>query len=95
MADEMKFAQLMEIPARDIDGDVMTYSVACVYRLTPPLEGHEYVIASGVRDKWVHEVMLFPADRHGNTTSMGELSCCRDTIIHNDLLESIGYTVVR
>lgn len=65
-----------------------------LYIFAPSLNGHRYVVLSGVHNKWAHEVMAFPSDRTGEIISYEELACIRDTTDHVDLIEALGYEEV-
>lgn len=65
------------------------------YRLSPPLEGHEYVIVSASTVLLSGpETYIFPADEKGNVTDWAELDgSFRGDRDHNRALRSAGYTV--
>ena len=70
-----------------------------LYRMNPPLEGHEYVVASAVDLSIIGpllgaEVYLFPSDEHGEIQDWGPLTgSMRGTMRHEDALENAGYEV--
>lgn len=66
-----------------------------LYRCDPPLDGNEYVIASGILGG-DHECYLFAADDDGHVASWTELSgSCRGTVLHETAFRHAGYEVVR
>ena len=70
-----------------------------LYRMDPPLEGHEYVVASAVDQSNIRpllgaEVYLFPSDENGEIQDWGELTgSLKGTMRHEDALENAGYEV--
>ena len=65
-----------------------------LYRMDPPLEGYEYVVASAVMVLDEPEVYLFPADPDGSITDWGELEgSLKGTLIHEQALQAAGYSI--
>lgn len=63
-----------------------------LYKMEPPLDGHEYVVSSyGV---FVEETFLIPADRDGNITRWTELEgSFYGSYSHEEALRGAGYAV--
>ena len=69
---------------------------ASLYRMDPPYEGHEYVIASSIDNMWGFETYLFPSNAAGEVTDWLEMEGSqRGTDDHDEIFEGIGYTIVR
>jgi len=70
---------------------------AALFRLDPPLEGAEYVIVSAANVAFSGpETYIFPGGENGMPTSWGELDGSRrGSFTHDEVLEDLGYTVVR
>lgn len=74
---------------------------ASLYRLSEPLEGHEFVIASAVAIDLEMigrgqepETYLFPADETGAVKDWGELDgSLRGTLSHTEALGAAGYSI--
>lgn len=68
---------------------------ARLYRLSEPLDGHEYVIVSAVVAMFSGpETYIFPADPEGEVTGWGELEgSFRGGLDHVEALEGAGYVV--
>jgi hypothetical protein len=72
-----------------------------VYLCDPALDGHKYVVASGVKLRYgpekedrVYETYLFPGTKSGKIKSFGELSgSIKGTISHVIAFKEAGYTV--
>lgn len=76
----------------DFNGD------AALYRMTPPHEGHEYVIASAVVLTYEAgcETYLFASSESGEIADWLELDgSLKNTLSHDDALNAAGYEVVR
>lgn len=74
--------------ASSVDG----MSDARVYRVEPPLEGHEHVIVSAV-DWFVTETYIFPSDGV-SVTEWGELDgSFKGGVDHERALRNAGYEV--
>ncbi len=69
---------------------------ASLYKCEPPLDGHEYVIASAANVPFSGpETYLFPATAEGEAENMTELSgSMKGTLSHAEAFEDAGYTVV-
>ena len=75
---------------------------ASLYRLSEPLEGHEFVVASAVTiDLSIigrasePETYLFPADESGAITDWLELpGSQKGTLEHADALRDAGYEII-
>ncbi len=68
---------------------------ASLYRLDPPLDGEEYVIASAARVSGLAiETYLFPSDKDGNPKSYSEMDgSVKGTLSHADALGLAGYEI--
>ncbi len=67
---------------------------AALYRCKPPIEDHEYVVASATHVLGVPETYLFPSDKHGAIQSYSELDGSqRGTLDHDEIFAGLGYTV--
>ena len=76
-----------------------TGATQSLYRLDPPLEGHELVVVSALDMdlEWTHviETYIFPADINGEITDFGELpGSYRGGLDHTVALKRAGYEVV-
>jgi hypothetical protein len=93
----MKTATLV----RTLDADPERNGVKALYRMEPPHEGHEYVVASGVRwsyngQEMAHECYLFGADAFGGVSEWSELTgSIRNTTDHAKAMGEAGYEIVR
>ncbi len=73
---------------------------ARLYRLSEPLEGNYFVIASTVDEQLsqftrVHETYIFGADSNGKVTDWGELpGSLKNTSDHEEALREAGYAVL-
>ena len=70
-----------------------------LYRCDPPLEGHQYVVASAAdipgQAFRIYETYLFPANELGDITDWGELTgSMKDTLSHEEAFASAGYLIV-
>jgi hypothetical protein len=65
------------------------------YRCDPPLEGHEFVVASATVAMYSGpETYIFPADAEGRVTGWGELEgSYRGGMDHDEALVNAGYEV--
>ena len=69
---------------------------ASLYRMDPPYEGQEYVIASSIDNMWGFETYLFPSNPSGEVTDWLEMEGSqRGTDSHYEIFSGIGYTIVR
>lgn len=71
---------------------------AALYQLTPPLGGHEYVIASAIVIEGTlgltgPETLVFPANENGAATSLREIAGGRGYLSHERALNEAGYTI--
>ena len=68
---------------------------ASLYRLTPPLQKHKYVIVSAVVAPYSGaETYIFPANKQGEVTDWGELEgSFRGSLDHLTALENAGYDI--
>lgn len=68
---------------------------AHLFRMKPPLEGHEYVVGSAVVAPYTGpETYLFPSDETGKVTDWGELDASqRGTLDIEGVLGAAGYEV--
>ena len=93
MTTQTKTAKFLRRVNPDVRGDQQ------LYRVTPRLEGYEYVVASavdlgGLNPALGQEVYLFGSDEHGEVQSWGELTgSLKGTMRHEDALENAGYEV--
>lgn len=63
-----------------------------LYRLDPPLDGHEYVVVSAATVMGEPETYIFPSDADGNVTSWGELDgSFKGALDHQAALRGAGY----
>lgn len=85
----MMYAKFIrELPKSDWNG------VAKLYELSPPLEGHTFVVVSAVRVLGEPETYIFQANEYGEVTSWGELNgSMRGTLDHETALLNAGYRV--
>ena len=68
---------------------------AHLYRLSEPLEGHEYVIVSAINLILGPETLVFPANKHGEIQGWGDsLVKLEGTWDHSLALQSAGYEYV-
>lgn len=66
-----------------------------LYKMDPPHEGNEYVVASASTIGLACEVYLFPADSTGKIIGWQELpGSYRGGLDHDDAIASAGYEVV-
>lgn len=67
-----------------------------LYRMSPPLDGHRYVVASAVDGPFSGpETYLFPADDTGEITDWLELSGSQKGLVDCDeAIRSAGYRVI-
>jgi hypothetical protein len=90
----MNTAKLVERKPADFRGN------AAVYQLSPPVDDGEggkteFVVVSGVRDTWVHEVMVFPCNNAaGEGCTFLDLACIRKSLSHEAALDHLGYKIV-
>lgn len=65
-----------------------------LYKMTPPLEGHEYVIVSAVNAMFSGpETFIFPADENGKITNFFELDgSFKGSLEHKEALDNAGYS---
>ena len=79
---------------RQIDGN---RGEQFLWKMTPPFEGHEYVITSGLEsaiDTGRPETYIFAADETGEITAWNELEgSFRGPVDHAKALAGAGYTV--
>ena len=70
---------------------------ARLYRVNPPLDGHEYVIVSATVVPWSGpETYIFAADVSGAVTSWDELDgSYRGGLSHTKALQNAGYVRVK
>lgn len=93
MTTQTKTAKFLRRVNPDARGDQQ------LYRVTPPLEGYEYVVASAADQGDLHpalgqEVYLFGSGEHGEIQDWGALTgSMRNTMRHEDALELAGYEV--
>lgn len=70
---------------------------ANLYKMTPPLSGHDYVVVSAISSAFYTgraETYIFPANESGQVTGWGELAGSeRGTTSHEKVLGNVGYTV--
>lgn len=67
---------------------------ARLYQLSEPLDGNEYVVVSGISNRWGTETYIFGADQSGEITNWGELEgSFKGSIDHAEALEGAGYEV--
>lgn len=68
---------------------------AKVFRLSPPMDGHEVVVASAVNAFFSGpETYFFPSTEEGTVTDWGELSGSqRGTLNITKVLSEAGYTI--
>jgi hypothetical protein len=72
------------------------YGEARLYKVTPPLDGHEHVAVSAVVAYSGPETYIFPADADGKVLSWGELDgSFRGDLDHEAALRLAGYEVTR
>lgn len=68
-----------------------------LYRMSPPHEGHEHVVSSGVAsafDTGLPETYLFGAEADGKVISYSELDgSFRGSVDHDEAIRSAGYEV--
>jgi hypothetical protein len=84
--------KLRDIPRQILHSGVVRQSL---YRLDPPHQGFEHVIASAARHGSIHETLLFPANMHGEIVSYSELrGSMRNTTSHAEVLARAGYRIV-
>jgi hypothetical protein len=68
---------------------------AVLYHLSEPHCGHSFVIVSAVNNMFAHETFIFPANKKGGAIEMLEMDGSRrNTISHDEVLNSIGYTII-
>lgn len=70
-----------------------------LYKMDPPHEGYEYVIASALYEKvgvyQLEETYLFGADENGDIVNWSELSgSMKGTQSHAEALNHAGYSVI-
>lgn len=67
----------------------------CLYQLSPPLEGHKFVVVSAASVPFSGpETYIFPSDANGVITSWGELrGSYRGSLSHVKALRMAGYTI--
>ena len=66
-----------------------------LYRLSEPLEGHEYVVVSAAVDMFGPETYIFPSNANGNVTDYLELDgSFKGAIDHAKALRRAGYQEV-
>ena len=70
------------------------HAIQALYRMEPPLDGHDLVLASGIRTRLAHECFLFASDESGEITDWTELSGVRETTDHAEAMADIGYEIV-
>ena len=63
-----------------------------IYKLIPSYKGYDYVLISGIRNEWAHEVMVFPSDGVTHTSS-AELAVIRYSTSHEEILNKLGYNL--
>jgi hypothetical protein len=69
---------------------------AALYKLSSPLEGHNYVVVSSVTRPIDPETYIFPADKRGDILDWSELRGSQHgTLNHADALKSAGYDVIK
>ena len=67
---------------------------AALYKCEPPLEDHEYVIASGVNAMLTgDEVLLWKSDKDGISGGTLDSGSIRGTQSHEEAFAQAGYTV--
>lgn len=68
---------------------------ARLYEMSPPLEGHTFVVVSAVIAMFSGpETYIFPANEKGEIEDWGELEGSqRGTLSHSDVLRELGYEV--
>lgn len=91
---------MIAVKIRDIDseghgvGRLTDGHVKSLYELTPPLNGHRYVIVSGVRVMGEPETYIFPAEPDGQVTRWAELpGSFKGAIDHVEALREAGYEI--
>lgn len=86
----MKATLITKNPAGRWTGD------AALYRMEPPMEGNEFVIASIPSGRFGEcETYLFAADETGKCLSWTELPASQTNIkSHKQVLEDAGYQVI-
>ena len=70
------------------------HAIQALYRMEPPLNGHDLVLASGIRTRLAHECFLFASDESGEIANWTELSGVRDTVEHAAAMADVGYEIV-
>lgn len=73
---------------------ICSRATQAVYRLDPPLNGHEFVVVSSVRVMGEPEVYIFACTPHGEVTNWVELpGSLKGTLSHVQALASAGYSI--
>lgn len=92
---QIKVARLIsDLPsARPADG-VVSVRRQALYRCAPPLDGHEFVMASTSTAMGATETYLFPADAKGEVTDWLELSgSAKNCDDHAEAFAGAGYAM--
>jgi hypothetical protein len=85
----MKTAELI----KDVSGKFI--GCAVLYKLDPPLDGHVYVVASGVDAMFSGpETLIFPANKNGDVVDWGEIGGSRGFMNPNAAIQDEGYEIV-
>lgn len=67
---------------------------AVLFHLSPPLEGHAYVVSSAVSNGYVSETMVFPSGPDGQVFDWTDLAFTKRVDVEAPLIAA-GYSIVR
>ena len=52
---------------------------------------YPFIVVSGIKNQYAHEVMAFPADADGEITNWSEIACVRYTTYHETFFGELGW----
>jgi len=64
---------------------------AALYRMCPPLMGHDFVVISSTDKLGDEEVLAFPSNQDGGILEWSEINGIVGSLDHRELIERMGY----
>lgn len=64
---------------------------AALYRMCPPVKGHDFIVISSTDKMGDDEVLAFPSDQEGGILEWSEIDGIIGSLDHRELIVRMGY----
>ena len=64
---------------------------AALYRVCPPVKGHDFIVISSTDKMGGEEVLAFPSNAEGSILAWSEIEGIAGSLDHRELIERMGY----